>query len=330
MALVETVSSPVASDRFSSGAYRRIEFVQRYGIVVIFLVLCATAAFSSPFFLTAENLLNVVRQVSVVGLTSLGMTFVILTAGIDLSVGSILALTTLAVAGLKPYGPVAALLGGVGIALACGWLNGVITTRGRIQPFIVTLGTMTALVGVGLAYSDGQPVIGVPASLSWIGRGRLGGVPVQALVFVAMTVASAVVLRMTRYGRHVYAVGGNAEAARLSGVAVDRVRVIAYCLSGFFAGLGGVVLSTQLNIGEANLGKGLELDAIAAVVVGGTSLSGGAGGIGGTLIGVLLIGVLSNLLNLLNVPAYTQLIVKGAIIVGAVLTHARLSRSKGR
>ncbi|ALP67081.1 hypothetical protein AN416_30690 (plasmid) [Paraburkholderia caribensis] len=137
--------------------------------------------------------------------------------------------------------------------------------------------------------------------------------PVQALLFIVMAVASAVILRMTRYGRHVYAVGGNAEAARLSGVPVDRIRVIAYCLSGLFAGLGGLVMSTQLNIGEANLGKGLELDAIAAVVVGGTSLSGGAGGIGGTIVGVLLIGVLNNLLNLLNIPAYTQLIVKGAI-----------------
>lgn len=330
MAFAEPISGTDSDGRFSGGAYRRIELIQRFGILAIFLLLCVTAAVSSPFFLTAENLLNVVRQVSVVGLTSLGMTFVILTAGIDLSVGSILALTTLAIAGLKPYGPVVSLLGGLAIALLCGWVNGVITTKGRIQPFIVTLGMMTALVGVGLAYSDGQPVIGVPLSLAWIGRGKLGGVPVQALLFIVMAIASAVVLQRTRYGRHVYAVGGNAEAARLSGVPVDKVRVIAYCLSGIFAGLGGLVMSTQLNIGEANLGKGLELDAIAAVVVGGTSLSGGAGGIGGTIVGVLLIGVLNNLLNLLNIPAYTQLIVKGAIIVGAVLIHAQLSRSKGR
>lgn len=330
MAMAELTTGNTASDRFSTNAYRRIELVQRYGILAIFLVLCVIASVSSPFFLTTENLLNVVRQVSVVGLTSLGMTFVILTAGIDLSVGSILALTTLAVAGLKPFGPVASLAGGVAIALACGWLNGIITTRGRVQPFIVTLGMMTALVGVGLAYSGGQPLIGVPVSLGWIGRGRLGGIPVQALLFIVMALVSAVILRMTRYGRHVYAVGGNAEAARLSGVPVDRVRMIAYCLSGLFAGLGGIVMATQLNIGEANLGKGYELDAIAAVVVGGTSLMGGAGGIGGTVMGVLLIGVLNNLLNLLNIPAYTQLIVKGAIIVGAVLIHAQLSRSKGR
>ncbi|CAE6824979.1 ABC transporter permease [Paraburkholderia domus] len=330
MAIAESLSNISSSERFSNNAYRRIELVQRYGILAIFLLLCVTAALSSPFFLTPENLLNVVRQVSVVGLTALGMTFVILTAGIDLSVGSILALTTLAVAGLKPYGPVASLAGGLAVALACGWLNGFITTKGRIQPFIVTLGMMTALVGVGLAYSDGQPVIGVPVSLGWIGRGRLGGVPVQAILFILMALASIVILKKTRYGRHIYAVGGNIEAARLSGVAVDRVRVIAYCLSGLFAGLGGIVMAAQLNIGEANLGKGLELDAIAAVVVGGTSLAGGAGGIGGTIIGVLLIGVLNNLLNLLNIPAYTQLIVKGAIIVIAVLIHAQLSRSRGR
>jgi ribose/xylose/arabinose/galactoside ABC-type transport system permease subunit len=330
MATAESLSNVNSSERFSNKAYRRLELVQRYGILAIFLLLCITASLASPFFLTPDNLLNVVRQVSVVGLTALGMTFVILTAGIDLSVGSILALTTLAVAGLKPYGPVASLAGGIVVALACGWVNGFITTKGRIQPFIVTLGMMTALVGVGLAYSDGQPVIGVPVSLGWIGRGRLGGVPVQALLFVLMALASTVILKKTRYGRHIYAVGGNIEAARLSGVAVDRVRVIAYCLSGFFAGLGGIVMAAQLNIGEANLGKGLELDAIAAVVVGGTSLAGGAGGIGGTIIGVLLIGVLNNLLNLLNIPAYTQLIVKGAIIVIAVLIHAQLSRSRGR
>ncbi|WP_144110326.1 ABC transporter permease [Paraburkholderia sp. BCC1886] len=330
MAIAESISNPSSTERFSNNAYRRIELVQRYGILAIFLLLCITAAVSSPFFLTADNLLNVVRQVSVVGLTSLGMTFVILTAGIDLSVGSILALTTLAVAGLKPYGPFAALAGGLAVSIACGWLNGFITTKGRIQPFIVTLGMMTALVGVGLAYSDGQPVIGVPVSLGWIGRGRVGGVPVQAILFILMALVSMVILKKTRYGRHVYAVGGNIEAARLSGVAVDRVRVIAYVLSGLFAGLGGIVMAAQLNIGEANLGKGLELDAIAAVVVGGTSLVGGAGGIGGTIIGVLLIGVLNNLLNLLNIPAYTQLIVKGAIIVIAVLIHAQLSRSRGR
>ncbi len=330
MATAESLSNVNSSERFSHKAYRRLELVQRYGILGIFLLLCITASLASPFFLTPDNLLNVVRQVSVVGLTALGMTFVILTAGIDLSVGSILALTTLAVAGLKPYGPAASLAGGIVVALACGWVNGFITTKGRIQPFIVTLGMMTALVGVGLAYSDGQPVIGVPVSLGWIGRGRFGGVPVQAILFMLMALASTVILKKTRYGRHIYAVGGNIEAARLSGVAVDRVRVIAYCLSGFFAGLGGIVMAAQLNIGEANLGKGLELDAIAAVVVGGTSLAGGAGGIGGTIIGVLLIGVLNNLLNLLNIPAYTQLIVKGAIIVIAVLIHAQLSRSRGR
>ncbi|WP_322101763.1 ABC transporter permease [Paraburkholderia sp. J41] len=330
MALAKSISGAETNGRFSSRAYRRIELIQRFGIFTIFLLLCMTAAVSSPYFLTAENLFNVVRQVSVVGLASIGMTFVILTAGIDLSVGSILALTTLAIAGLKPYGPMVSLVGGLAVAMVCGWVNGVITTRGRVQPFIVTLGMMTALVGVGLAYSGGEPVIGVPRSLAWIGRGRVAGVPVQALLFVVMAAVSTVVLRMTRFGRHVYAVGGNVEAARLSGVPVDKVRVIAYCLSGLFAGLGGLVMSTQLNIGEANLGKGLELDAIAAVVVGGTSLSGGVGGIGGTIVGVLLIGVLNNLLNLLNIPAYTQLIVKGAIIVGAVLIHAQLSRSKGR
>lgn len=330
MAIAEPVPQGLATARFSDRSYRRIQLIQRYGIVAIFLLLCAAAALTSPVFLTIDNLLNVVRQVSVVGLVSLGMTFVILTAGIDLSVGSILGLATLAVASLKPYGAVAALFGGVLVALVCGWVNGVITTRGRIQPFIVTLGMMTALVGVGLAWSDGQPLIGVSHGLAWIGRGKLAGVPVQAIVFVTMTALSAVVLRKTRFGRHIYAVGGNAEAARLSGVPVDRVRVIAYCISGAFAGIGGVVMATQLNIGEANLGKGLELDAIAAVVVGGTSLMGGAGSIGGTVIGVMMIGVLNNLLNLLNIPAYTQLIVKGAIIVGAVLIHAQIGRTGGR
>jgi ribose/xylose/arabinose/galactoside ABC-type transport system permease subunit len=270
----------------------------------------------------------VIRQVAVIGILSVGMTFVILTGGIDLSVGSILALTTLVVAGLKDQGGIVAALAGLTTGTACGLVNGVIVTRGRVQPFIVTLGMLTVLVGVGLTYSGGQPIIGIPASLVFIGRGHLAGVPSQAVLFAVVAVLGTVVLRTTRYGRYVYAVGGNSEASLLSGVPVDRVKVLVYAISGFLSAVAGLVMASHLNVGEANVGKGLELDTIAAVVVGGTSLFGGAGGVGGTVIGVLLIGIINNLLNLLDVPAYTQLIVKGLIIVGAVLAQGMLLRRR--
>lgn len=302
--------------------------IERYGSLAVFALLLVLASLLSEYFLTLNNLLNVTRQVAVIGIISVGMTFVILTGGIDLSVGSILALTTLVVAGLKPWGPLPSAIACLLAGTACGLINGLIVTRGRVQPFIVTLGMMTVLVGVGLTYSGGQPIIGIATGLSFLGRGHLLGVPMQAVLFAIVAVAGAVVLRTTRYGRYVYAVGGNAEASLLSGVPVDRVKVLVYAISGFLSAAAGLVMAAHLNVGEANVGKGLELDAIAAVVVGGSSLAGGAGGVGGTVVGVLLIGVLNNLLNLLDVPAYSQLIVKGLIIVGAVLVQGALLRRR--
>jgi ribose/xylose/arabinose/galactoside ABC-type transport system permease subunit len=254
------------------------------------------------------------------------MTFVILTGGIDLSVGSVLAVAALCAAALKSYPSVVVLVAVLLLGAACGLVNGTIVTRGRVQPFITTLGTMTILIGLGLTASGGEPILGAPKSLVFLGRGQFAGVPVQAILFAIVAALAGLLLKITRFGRHVYAVGGNEEASRLSGVSVDRVKVMVYMIAGVLAALGGLIMAEHLNVGEANLGKGLELDAIAAVVVGGTSLSGGRGGVGGTVIGVLLIGVLNNLLNLLDVPAYTQLVLKGCIIISAVLIQERVSR----
>ena len=301
-------------------------FLERYGILLVFMALFIAASVASPHFLSAGNLLNVARQVAIIGVLSVGMTFVILTGGIDLSAGSVLAVAALCAAALKSYPSVVVLVAVLLLGAACGLVNGTIVTRGRVQPFITTLGTMTILIGLGLTASGGEPILGAPKSLVFLGRGQFAGVPVQAILFAIVAALAGLLLKITRFGRHVYAVGGNEEASRLSGVSVDRVKVMVYMIAGVLAALGGLIMAEHLNVGEANLGKGLELDAIAAVVVGGTSLSGGRGGVGGTVIGVLLIGVLNNLLNLLDVPAYTQLVLKGCIIISAVLIQERVSR----
>lgn len=301
---------------------RRSHLFEKYGMLIIFVVIFVACSIASPYFLKVRNLLNVSRQVSIIGIISIGMTFVIIIGGIDLSVGSMLALSTLIVAGMKVYGAVPSLLLALVITAAAGAVTGVIITKGKVQPFIVTLGMMTILVGIGLTYSEGHPLIGINEKLLFIGQGEVGPVPVQTILFAVVAIIGAVILNYTRIGRYIFAIGGNQEGSRLSGIAVDRVKIIVYTLSGALSGFAGAIMSAHLNIGEANLGSGLELDAIAAVVVGGTSLSGGQGSIGGTVIGVLIIGMINNFLNLINVPGYTQKIVKGVIIVGAVLIQS--------
>lgn len=300
----------------------RRSLFEKYGMLFIFIVIFAACSIVSPYFLKVKNLLNVSRQVSIIGIISVGMTFVIISGGIDLSVGSMLAFSTLIVAGLKTLGPLLSLVIALLLSATAGVVNGLIVTKGKVQPFIVTLGMMTILVGVGLTYSQGHPLIGINDSLLFIGQGTVGPIPVQTILFAFVALFGAVLLNYTRIGRYIFAIGGNQEGSRLSGIAVDRVKIIVYMLCGLLSGFAGAIMSAHLNIGEANLGKGLELDAIAAVVVGGTSLSGGQGSIGGTVIGVLIIGMINNFLNLMNVPGYSQQIVKGVIIVGAVLIQS--------
>jgi inositol transport system permease protein len=320
----------------------------RFAPLIFLVVLMAGFAIMEPRFLTPLNLFNVMRQVSIVGLLAVGMTFVILTAGIDLSVGSLLALCGLAAAAVAKgglenrfsvgagaeaagYGWELALIAALAVGLAGGFLQGFAITRLKVPPFVVTLGGMSAFRGAALLVAGGGPISGFPPDYTWWGQGRLGPVPVPVIIFIAFAILAHVVLRYTRYGRQVYAVGGNPEAARLSGLNVRRVTLSVYVIMGFFAGLGAFVLSARLNSSEAVAGTGYELTVIASVVIGGTSLFGGAGSIFGTVIGTILIGVLLNGLVLMNVSSYIQQIIIGIIIVLAVAfdTFAKSRRRLG-
>ena len=300
-------------------------WLSRFGLVIALLCIGTALSIVKPVFLTFPNLLNVVRQISINGILAVGVTYVLLTGGVDLSLGSVVALSGVVAAGFAHPGewpvvvPVAA---GVFVGAACGGINGLVVTKGRVAPFIVTLGMMTAARGVALVVSGGKPVSNLGESFRWIGS---GAVPV--IVFLAVSCVSWVVLLNLRFGRHLYAVGGNENAARASGINVEGVKLFAYTICGALAGLGGVVLAARITTGQPNAGVGYELDAIAAVVIGGTSLSGGVGGVGGTIIGALLMGVINNGLDLLNVSSYYQAIVKGIIIVGAVWLDQRKEKT---
>lgn len=293
----------------------------RLGLILALVALCAVLSVARATFLTVGNLVNLVRQISINGILAVGVTFVLLTGGVDLSLGSLIALTGVAAALLAHPGeyPVwIPVLAGVLAGAAAGALNGLVITLGRVAPFIVTLGMMTAARGLALIASGGRPVANLSRDFNAIGGGEFLGVPYPVMILAAVAATAWIVLSRFRIGRYVYAVGGNENAARASGVRVNRVKMFAYTVSGALAGLAGVVLAARITTGQPNAGAGYELDAIAAVVIGGTSLSGGIGGVGGTVLGALLMGVINNGLDLLNVPSYYQQIVKGLIIAGAV------------
>jgi ribose transport system permease protein len=299
------------------------EALKKLGPFIALLVLAAGLAVLSPDFLTVGNLLDVTRQVSINAVISFGMTLVILLGGIDLSVGSILAVSSLVVALLMRGGESAALATAVGIL--CGALmgaaNGLLVTKGRVAPFIATLGTMTLLRGLALVLCQGSPISGFPSEFfAALGGGYLARmIPLPVVWMLVLFTILWFVLDRTVFGRHVYATGGNPEAASLSGVNVDRVQILVYTLSGFTAAVAGIILTSRLDSAQPTAGEGYELDAITAVVLGGTSLAGGRGWIFGTLLGALLIGVLNNGLNLVGVSAFYQQVIKGSVILLAVL-----------
>jgi ribose/xylose/arabinose/galactoside ABC-type transport system permease subunit len=274
-----------------------------------------------PSFCTTYNLMNILRQTSVIGIMAVGMTFVILTAGIDLSVASILALTGVVCASMEHGGwPVVVIVGGtLLLGAAIGTVNGVVITLGKVTPFVVTLGMMSIARGWAHIYTGGESISGFGASFRFIGAGEIGHVPVPIIIFALTVSVAAVVLQHTVVGRYMYAIGGNEEAARLSGVRVRFYKALAYSICGLTSALGAIILTARLNAAESIAGMGYELDVIAAVVIGGTSLMGGRGGVWGTLIGALLIGTINNGMNLLMISSYYQLVVKGVIIVAAVL-----------
>ena len=306
-------------------------FIQRQGALVTLVLVCIFAAYRYDRFLTEFNISNVLRQNSMLGLVALGMTFVILTGGIDLSVGSFVAVAGVIAALLAGQGTLFAVVAAISFTALLGLVNGVVIAKGRIQPFIATLAMMIAARGLALVYTGEQSVRAETAtgSFSWLGRGAIGFLPVPVLILIIAYIIAALVLTHTRFGRHVYAVGDNEEAARLMGLNVSRVTIGVYTLSGALAGLAGVILASRLGTGQPVAGAGWELDAIAAVVVGGTLLTGGQGGVGSTLVGVLLLGVIFNLFNLEGtISPWWQLVLRGLILIAVVIIQNRLSARK--
>ncbi|MBE4572986.1 ribose ABC transporter permease [Vibrio navarrensis] len=296
---------------------------QKSLIALLFLIV--VVSFLNPNFFTLDNILNILRQTSVNAIIAVGMTLVILTAGIDLSVGSVLALCGAFAASLVAMEvPVliavpTALVAGA----ALGAISGIIIAKGKVQAFIATLVTMTLLRGVTMVYTDGRPIsTGFSDSsdaFAWFGTGYALGIPVPVWLMVVVFAAAWYLLNHTRFGRYVYALGGNESATRLSGINVDRVKIGVYAICGLLAALAGIIITSRLSSAQPTAGMGYELDAIAAVVLGGTSLMGGKGRIMGTLIGALIIGFLNNALNLLDVSSYYQMIAKAAVILLAVM-----------
>ncbi|MCM3080436.1 ribose ABC transporter permease [Brevibacillus invocatus] len=294
------------------------------GLALIIIVLSVI----TTDFLTVSNIFNVLRQISINALIAFGMTFVILTGGIDLSVGSILALSSALTAGLMAGGmdTTLAVLIGLLAGAAMGAINGVIISKGKVAPFIATLATMTIFRGLTLVYTEGRPITGLNPDFALLGKGFFLEIPMPVIWMLISFAILYFILRHTTFGRHVYALGSNEEATRLSGISTTKVKVKVYAISGLFAAISGIILTSRLNSAQPTAGTSYELDAIAAVVLGGTSLSGGNGWIVGTLIGAMIIGVLDNGLNLLNVSSFYQSVVKGAVILLAVL----LDRSKSK
>lgn len=289
------------------------------GLVVLFAIIaCLNSSFIEP-----GNLKNLLRQVSINALISFGMTFVILTGGIDLSVGSILALSSALMGSFIVGGmdPILAIVVACLIGTVLGAVNGVIVTMGRVAPFIATLATMTVFRGLTLVYTNGNPISGLTENQAFLdfGQGYFFGIPVPAVVMLIMFAILYFILTKTPLGRKIYAVGGNEKVSFIAGIKIERVKIFCYSVTGMLCGLAGAILTSRLNSAQPTAGTGYELDAIAAVVLGGTSLSGGKGRIVGTLIGALIIGTLNNGLNILNVSSFYQQVVKGIVILLAVL-----------
>lgn len=314
-------------------APRRLPFAEllgRFGIPLIFVALCVILTFASPYFLTWRNWGDILRQTSINGILAVGMTYVILTRGIDLSVGSILAFTGI-VSGLvvaAGHGLPLALGAGLLCGTVLGAFNGLAVAQLNVPPFVATLGMLSVARGLTYIVNDGSPVTDLSDAYLALGNGSLGPISMPVLIFAVVALVFWLILRYTTYGRYIYAVGGNERSAKTSGIGVRKVTFSVYVVSGALSGLAGMILSARTTSSLPQAGMSYELDAIAAVVIGGTSLSGGQGSMVGTLFGALLIGVINNGLNLLGVSSYYQQVAKGLIIVLAVLID--VSRKKQR
>lgn len=313
-----------------------------YKLYIVFAVLVGVSGIMSPQFFSVENVMNLLLRSSFVGLVSLGMTFVILTGGIDLSVGAVFALAGVLLATfqhgylfrfmpeltagfeqsgeLAPIMPFAlTLLLTLSVGALLGFLNGILVTKAKMPPFVVTLGTMVAIRGLAFTYTAGFPIPGVTREVQWMGAGQIGALPVPVLIWGVASVICIFVLSRSVFGKKVYAVGGNERASWLSGIDSDRIKITVYTISGALAALAGILMLGRMGAAEPREGAGMEADAIAAAIIGGTALSGGRGSVVGTIIGALILGLISNFLNLMEVPPYPQQVAKGLIIIAAVL-----------
>jgi len=301
---------------------------RQFGTLIGLLALCATLWILTPHFLTLSNLLNVAEQTSINAVVAVGMTFVILSAGIDLSVGSIVALAGVVLGHALQSGQpmLVAITLSLATGLLCGLGNGLLISWGALPSFIVTLGTMSIARGAALLFTEGRPISGFSEQFRLLATGRVGFVPMPVIVTVIIYLAAQFVLTRTTFGRYVYAIGGNEEASRLSGVSIRFHKTGIYGVSGLTSALAAIILTARLNSAQPIAGMMYELDAIAATVIGGTSLMGGEGTLGGTLVGALIMGVLRNGLNLLGVSSFLQQIVIGGVIVVAVLVDTVLKR----
>ena len=291
------------------------------GLVVVLWAL-------TPHFLTISNLLNIAEQATIIAIVAVGMTFVIITGGIDLSVGSVLAFAGVVMASALHSGlslPLA-LLVGLGIGLLCGMVNGLLITIGRLPPFIATLGMMSVARGAALMFTEGRPISGFSESLRSLATGEVLRIPTPVTIMIVLYAIAHFVLRRTKLGRYTYAIGGNEEAALLSGINVRVYKTMVYGIAGMLSGLAAILLTARLNSAQPIAGMSYELDAIAATVIGGTSLLGGEGTVAGTLIGALIMAVLRNGLNLLTVSSFFQQVVIGSVIILAVLIDMALKR----
>lgn len=313
----------------------------KFQSVIALLIMCVALSFLSDRFLTPENGWNVMRQISVNIVISVGMTLVILTGGIDLSVGSILALAGAVTAVMLKFGAeieslnvylgftlLGALLGGTLVGAFLGWFNGLTITRFKVPPFVATLAMLTIARGLTMLLTGGFPITGFSNEMAFIGTGWFLGVPMPVWISAVVVFLAVVLTKKTRLGRHIYAVGGNETAAELSGLKIKRIKLIVYTIAGALAGIGGILVTSRLDSAQPNAGTGFELDSIAAVVIGGTSLSGGKGTILGTVQGALIIGILNNGLVLLNVSPFWQQVIKGLVILLAVVIEKLNSRGK--
>jgi ribose transport system permease protein len=308
-----------------------IEILRRFSVFIILLVIGLVFALGSDDFLTTSNLLNVALQTSMIAIVAIGMTFTILTAGIDLSVGSMMALCGALAAGLAAKqglgtypGIAIALLIGMGLGL----VNGLLIVKGGMPPFVATLAMMAVARGLTLVYTEGRPIAGIDKSFIFWGTGDVLGIPMPVILMGGLAIIAYIILRHTRFGLYVYATGGSEETTRLAGISPNVIKLSVYVISGFTAALGGILLTARLWSAQPNAAVGWELDAIAAPVLGGTSLFGGVGSIGGTVVGAFIIGVLSNGLNLMGISSYYQQVIKGVVFILAVILDLLTKRKQ--